>query len=216
MTILEKTSFLWTLNPNLRSREAEMKSVMTILRNENGSIMTVSLIILVLATMIGVAATITASLELQISGNDVRYAENFYRAEAAAMIGARAIEDTPDTNLENRQYLEEGDSGEEVDLPTESNLPDADNISDNRNWESTGNNVYSTEAPSAVSDENDKFEARFLPVEVPARGQPLGIESTSGSKMHEFVIYGRSVREAPDSTKQLGQVIIEVGYKKRF
>ncbi len=186
------------------------------INDEKGSIMVVSLIILVLATMIGIAATITASLELQISGNDVRYAENFYRAEASAMLGARAIEDTPDADLKDRKYKEEGETGTEVALPTESDLPDQDNISDSTNWAVSGNNRYSTEAPDAISDQSDNFEARFLPVEVPAKGTSLDLAGTSGTKMHEFIIYGRSVREAPDSSKQLGEVIIEVGYKRRY
>ena len=35
-------------------------------------------------------------------------------------------------------------------------------------------------------------------------------------KMHEFVIYGRSVLEPGSSGKRLAEVIIEIGYKKRF
>ena len=83
--------------------------------NEDGYILMVSLIILVLATMIGIAASTTASIELQISGSDKRHAENFYKAEAAAMAGASALQGTdPDTLLKDRKYIAEGTSGEEI------------------------------------------------------------------------------------------------------
>ena len=87
------------------------------LGNEDGYILMVSLIILVLATMIGIAASTTASIELQISGSDKRHAENFYKAEAAAMAGASALQGTPDTLLEDRKYIAEGTSGDEITLP---------------------------------------------------------------------------------------------------
>ena len=53
--------------------------------------------------MIGIAASTTASIELQISGSDMRHAENFYKAEAAAMAGASAVEGTDKDILERPQ-----------------------------------------------------------------------------------------------------------------
>lgn len=181
--------------------------------NEDGTILVISLIILALASMIGIAATMTASLELQICGNDMRYAENFYRAEAAAMVGAGVIEVTTDVDLKNKTYKTDGETGEETTLPTEAQMPDSDNIGDDANW-TTGTNKISAEAPDEISDED--YEARFLPVEKPCIGCSLDLAGTSGTQMHEFVIYGRSIRENPNSNKRLGEAIIEVGYKKRF
>jgi hypothetical protein len=51
--------------------------------NEKGSVMVISLLILVVLTVIGVAATSTTELELQISGNDKTQKMAFYAAEAA-------------------------------------------------------------------------------------------------------------------------------------
>jgi Tfp pilus assembly protein PilX len=187
------------------------------LANEDGTILVISLIILALASMIGIAATMTASIELQVSGNDMRYAENFYRAEAAAMVGARAIEESTD-KLPDGKYQNDG---EDITLPNvdkkgvSADIPDADNIGDDSNW-TTGTNKISAEAPDAISDASAGYEARFLPVEKPSTGASLDLAGTAGTKMHEFVIYGRSIRENPNSNKRLGEVIIEVGYKKRF
>ncbi len=186
------------------------------LKNEDGAILVVSLIILALASMIGIAATMTASLELQISGNDMRYAENFYRAEAAAMVGARTIEEST-AKLPLGEYSYDN---EDIPLPSipgkglpPLNIPNPDNISDDANW-TTGTDKISADAPDAISDEG--YEARFLPVEVPARGASKDLAGASGTSMHEFVVYGRSILEPANSTQRLGEVIIEVGYKKRY
>ncbi len=183
------------------------------LKNEDGAILVISLIVLTLASMIGIAATMTASLELQISGNDKHYAENFYRAEAAAMVGAGAIEGTLETVLKERKFKTEGETGEEITLAAKSQLPDADDINDDDNW-TTGTDKISAEAPDAISDEG--CEARFLPVEMPARGASLALAGASGTRMHEFVVYGRSILKPANSSRRLGEVIIEVGYKKRY
>ena len=177
--------------------------------NENGSIMVVTLMILTLATMIGIAATITASTELQISGNDMRYAEIFYRAEAAAMMGARAIEDS--TGLRNGNY---NSDGQPIKLPKiidretgqAPELHDSDNIADPENW--SDNTGVAAEAPDTFI--GNGYETRFLPVQKPS----LNLDVTEPTKMYEFTIYGRSVLES--GNRKLGEVIIEVGYRKRY
>jgi hypothetical protein len=183
-----------------------------ILTNDRGTILVISLIIMALASMIGVAALTTASLEIQVSGNDMRYAESFYKADAAAMAGASAIEGSVPTVLLNRKFKAQGETGDEITLATEAQLPDSDDIENDGNWATDAD--ISAEAPSAISD--DGYNARFLPVEMPARGTSLDLAGTSGTKMHEFIIYGRSVFEPGDSNKRLGQTIVEIGYKKRF
>lgn len=180
--------------------------------NENGSIMVVTLVILTLATMIGVAATTTTSIELQVSGNDLRYAENFYRAEAAAMVGARVIEDSTKLIDSNPQYT---NVDEDIPLPSidrdgqSATIPHPDNICDDTNW-ATGTGEISAEAPFSEAG----YNTRFLPVL--RVGAPGGDASAlPGSQMREFAIYGRSIR-VNNNNEKLGEVIIEVGYKKRF
>ncbi len=51
------------------------------LSNENGSVLVMSLLILVFITLVGIAATTTSSLESQIAGNNQRYKIDFYAAE---------------------------------------------------------------------------------------------------------------------------------------
>jgi len=174
------------------------------LKNEAGSILVISLIVLALASMIGIAATMTASLELQVSGNDRHYAENFYRAEAAVMAGANAIEESVAAVLKAGNYTAQGAT---ITLPTEADLPDSDDIAEDANWAA---GVGSAGAPDEISTEG--YTARFLPVN---KGIPSGssLDQTAITKMHEFTIYGRSTLGSGNS---LGEVIVEVGYRKRY
>ena len=50
------------------------------IKNENGSVIILAMIFLVLLTIIGMSAVDTSTIEVQISGNDVRYKTNLYRA----------------------------------------------------------------------------------------------------------------------------------------
>ena len=50
-------------------------------RNEEGVVLVLCLITLVLLTLIGISATTTSRLEAEISGNDKTYKEAFYAAE---------------------------------------------------------------------------------------------------------------------------------------
>ena len=184
------------------------------LKNEDGTILVISLIVLALASMIGIAATMTASLELQISGNDRHYAENFYRAEAATMVGARAIEGTLPAVLRTGKFKAEGETGDEIPLristdPTGADFPD---IYEDNTWtDETGQ--ISAAAPDAIS--NGVYKAKFLPVN---KGVPPGdsLDQTAITQINEFTIYGRSILETADSSKKLSEVIIEVGYRRRF
>ncbi len=178
--------------------------------NENGSIMVVTLIILALATMIGVAASITTSIELQVSGNDKTYAELFYRAEAAAMVGAQALETTPEATLDGGRY-ESGDQNitlPKLDKNGHSDDLYGDDIANEYNWEGQ----ISAEVPLP----EDVYTTRFLPVEKPAMGASLDLANTAGSVMHDYKIYGRSILQAGSSGRKMGEVIIEVGYKRRY
>ncbi len=63
-------------------------------KNEEGSVLIVALIVLVLLTLLGIFATRTTEVEIQIAGNDYRYKRNVYSAEAVAMECAQNIKDT--------------------------------------------------------------------------------------------------------------------------
>ena len=72
--------------------------------NEEGSVLVVALILLVLLTIIGISASDISNIEIQIAGNERIYKRNFYRAEAAAMHGIQLMEDA-DLDLDPPSWL---------------------------------------------------------------------------------------------------------------
>ena len=64
--------------------------------NERGSVLVISMLILVMLTVVGFAAMNTSNIEQMISGNERTYKENFYRAEAANMAGGQRYDNLAD------------------------------------------------------------------------------------------------------------------------
>ncbi len=54
------------------------------LKNETGSVTVLAVVLLMLLTLLGMAAISTSSIETQIAGNEVRHKLAFYAAESAA------------------------------------------------------------------------------------------------------------------------------------
>jgi len=59
-----------------------MKKI-SLLTNENGSVVVLALIMLVLLTLLGMAVSRTSSIEVQIASNDQQAVDNLYKAESA-------------------------------------------------------------------------------------------------------------------------------------
>lgn len=60
--------------------------------NEEGFVLVVSLMILVVLTILGTLATTTTDIELNIAGNDKLEKQTFYRADGATEVGAELVE----------------------------------------------------------------------------------------------------------------------------
>lgn len=61
-------------------------------KDEEGAVLVVSLIMLAFLSLLGIAATTTSSIEIQIAANDRAYKHNFYMAEAALWEAAQRIQ----------------------------------------------------------------------------------------------------------------------------
>ena len=70
--------------------------------NEEGSILLVAMLMLVLLTLMGMSAVTTSNVEIRIASNEKAMARNFYLAEAAAMEAAQRIENTAEATLRAR------------------------------------------------------------------------------------------------------------------
>jgi Tfp pilus assembly protein PilX len=157
-------------------------------KGEEGVVVVIALMMLVFLTLLGISATSTTLTEMRIAENENMFRQNLYSAECAAMAGAQALENETDISA-----LEDLSPGW-----LHSSLPDSDIRSDT-NWDPS--NGYSNQ----VLDETTRYLAVYQGV---ANGSSLDIGAQPTS-LHDFLIYGCS-------TKNHGEALIEVGYRKRF
>jgi Tfp pilus assembly protein PilX len=135
--------------------------------NEDGSVMVVSLMMLVLLTIIGVSAITTSNVELQISGNERVHRENLYNAEGSGMHAAQVMQDT---DLVNNSFA----WLKEVDDP----FDESTDIPDDNYWDNTNS--------QSSASANTRFSAVSEGV---VSGDSLDM---SVSTVHSYIIYGRS------------------------
>jgi Tfp pilus assembly protein PilX len=158
-----------------------------LLKNEDGSVLVLALVMLVLLTLLGIAASRTSSIEIQVSGNDTIYKQNLYMAEAGAMEAAQELEDT-DLETSPPAWLHAIGT-----LDEDTNIPDAGFWTDANSKKITG----ITNLPNT----------RLLAVsEGIAAGGSLDM---SKSNVNSYATYGRCELNR-------GVIVIKVGYRKAF
>jgi Tfp pilus assembly protein PilX len=90
-----------------QSSERNSMDFFPALNSQRGSALLVALLMLVVLTLIGIAATTTTTFELQIAGNDKLYKRAFYAADGATEMGGELIE----RNIEERNWDEVDSNG---------------------------------------------------------------------------------------------------------
>lgn len=173
-------------------REARMKDPMSrkaALGGEDGSVLVLALIMLVLLTLVGNSANQIASVEMQIAGNEAVYKNNFYLAEAAAMQSIQGLENT-DLKASPPAWLEE----------TPGELTDTQ-VRVDGNW--SGSFPGGAVPLASAVDPNTRFVAVSEGIDV-SSSLDLG-----KSRVYAYKVYGRSKVDN-------GQVMILVGYRKAY
>jgi hypothetical protein len=174
--------------------------------NEEGSVLVISVVILALLTVIGIAATSTTSIELQIASNDRIYKDNFYHAEGAAMMLARVLENMSETtdpsgidNLKADQptFTIQSEQGDVVDLTDEQ----VESIGEPSYWDN-----LSCEVPGFGADNAPEVILRGEGI---AAGSSLGM--TEGTNLYQYAIFGRQVQESNNRG-----IVVAIGYRKRY
>jgi hypothetical protein len=162
-----------------------------VLGNEDGSVLVIALVMLALLTIMGVSATTTSNIEMQVAKNIEFYTENLYMAEAAAMEAAQELENRNlQTNRPN--YLQ----------PT---WPNANALVDKAG--SIPNEGYWNANANSSDDPNlDDFAQKLASSEGIVGGSSLDMGKSS---VYGYTVYGRS--ESNNSV-----VIIELGYRKAY
>ncbi|MDM8541350.1 PilX N-terminal domain-containing pilus assembly protein [Desulfococcaceae bacterium HSG9] len=204
-----------------------MKLAQTI-NNEKGSALIISLMLLVLLTLLGMAATTTSTLEIMIADNERDYKVNFYKAESAAIQAAVVMENNPNPETNMKGYSTVwGASGENWlrFINDSSTLPPPD-MTDMNVWDDiTGDpdakeNVYpnwnpiestETDGTTNIVEVDDvsgdiiaAYAAQFVGVK---KGDSLKLTGTE--RKYSYIIWGHS----NDSG---GRALIELGYKREF
>lgn len=166
-----------------------MKQATSILRNQDGNAIVIAMMILVLLTIIGTSATRNTTVELQVVRNDLVHREQLYRAESAAIEGSQWLQNAPISNLEDYAARPEM-SQNDLDLTT-LNLNDGTWLRSDSDPIGTGTIITGYR----IVDETGPVD--------------LG----SATNLHIYTVYGLF-----DQTGGMnrGQVLIAIGYKRRF
>jgi hypothetical protein len=125
-------------------------------------------------------------VEIQIAGNEMRYKDNLYSAEAAAMECAQTLEGMDDLDPSVYFWIR----------PLDTTI--ADDIRDNSFW-TLGSSKESS------MDSNTRF---MVVEEGVTEGTSLDMTKTT---LHSYAVYGRRYNSA---NPNLGRSIVKVGYLK--
>ena len=165
---------------------AFLKSSLT---NERGSAIVIAVLFLILMTIIGVTMIQNTSMELQITRNDMVIKDHTHRAEGAALEGAQWIENAVETVLEDlssRPFISQND----LDLTT-LNLADG-------SWNRSEVDPDGILGPAILG-------YRIV--------DETGVVDLTQTNLHTYKVYGYYNR--PGGMNR-GEVLLEIGYKKRF
>lgn len=165
-------------------------------RNEEGVVLVLCLITLVILTLIGVSMTTTSRLEVEISGNDKTYKEAFYAAEMSLTVGETVVR-----TLSTRVDLDEGTTpGRYVKgtQPAWAALV----------WDST-NSAVVTPIPEGLRKVSDPPRYTIEERDFRRDSLTVGIGVTTGT-------YQFTVRSQGTGTSKAAHVLLESVYDKRY
>ncbi len=167
-----------------------MKTSSTILKNEAGSTIVIVLLFSAMLTIIGISAVQNTVAELWIVRNNLVHRDHVYRAEAAALEGARWVENTGSSVLTDHAatvFL----SKNGFDL---SNL----DLNDGR-WQMSG------------VDPDQNGATMITGYSIVDQTGPVDLAEKSN--LYTYTVYG--LYDRPGGINK-GRVLIEIGYRKRF
>ena len=180
-----------------------LQSLYTATRQEEGSfILFTTLMILVLLTLTGIAATKTATTEVSIAGNEAARNISTYSAEGGAVEAAMRIAERDDNDLKITDSALNPNYPDWMTYNNPNDMTDTVDMTDTANWDFDGDGADN--AAVSAFDVNVQFA-------VVDKGGASGssLIMTGGEQKREYQIYGRS-----DTSS--GRALIELGYRKRL
>ena len=181
-------------------RNRGMQTAKGALHNEEGSfVIFTTLMILVLLTLTGIAATRVANMEVTIAGNEIARNISVYEAEGGAVEAAMKIEAADDDDLRVANPSVNPDYPGWMTFHTDISPGD---MADLTNWDFSGD----ADDNAAVSDFNG--DVQFAVVDRGVAGGSSLI-MTGGEQKREYQVYGLTDTRG-------GRAFIEMGYRKRL
>ncbi|WP_321390676.1 pilus assembly PilX N-terminal domain-containing protein [uncultured Desulfuromusa sp.] len=177
--------------------------------NEQGFVLISALMMLVILLVIGIAATNTTTIELQISGNDKAAKQNFYAAESSAYEGYGVLKNVKDEILSGAAppFVQVTASSRDVDIETfrdDQRNELISGIRDGTTWIAEGE-VNENSADGAL----DNTSYRSIDMGA-SQGSSLSLNNSSGGVVHTYVVVGR-YDEATGGRR--GEAMIEIGLR---
>jgi Tfp pilus assembly protein PilX len=166
-----------------------MRPFYTRLKNEQGSAMVFTLMVLVILTVVGIAASNRSNTELNVITDQLKYHRNFNLAEGAATEALDLLEEIANPRANPPDWVE-----------TVTNAMDDNNL--NTYLARTVTDGAPFPRPATVDAAGTAFLGAYEGV---ADGHSLDM---SKSTVHAYGLYGHSSRE--------GSTTIKMGYRKAF
>ena len=180
-----------------------MKKLTNTLNNEQGFVLVASLMMLMILLVIGIAATNTTTIELQISGNDKLAKQTFYQAEGVVAEAVRMITNDSSSNLEDPTlfpWLQLDPVGAGI-LTTGAGGTELADVYSDAFWTANG----ATSLLPVAGTQTLEMVGAF-------RGlAPGGSLDLGASRLHDYAIYGRSRNPQTNSL-----VIVKEGLRVPF
>jgi len=185
-----------------------------VLGNEEGSVIVLALIILMLLTMIGTSATNTSTLENQVAGNERNYKQNFFKAEAAALQGAQRIQLAPTHTQDpikddnDAAVQANGVNGVASDYAHTAarTLPDTDGDGQLENLFDRIANWEDLEAETTADHKDTHYMIIYTGI-----APWSSLDMTSPTQVRAFSVYGQRL-----NTASIEKMIIETGFARRM
>jgi Tfp pilus assembly protein PilX len=172
-----------------------MKRPLSPLSNQQGSVMVIALMILVVVTIVGIASMNDSRTEQQLVRNEAIYKQDFYLAESAAIEGAQRLNNLNDRWVLQNQaqpWLNQNEDNTGV------------NLTDPGNWDTGG-----ATPNAAVAGVDVAGDGTYTVVD--ERTADDGSLNPNSPQVHEFRVLGQYFPAGRNNP-----ILIEIGYRKQF
>jgi Tfp pilus assembly protein PilX len=174
-----------------------MQGIISPLKNEDGSVIVMAMIILVLLTLIGISSTDNTVIENQIVRSEALYRQNLYRAESAIIELAQFMEDNDITSPAAYDWLTDAVAAADMTIAA--------------NWDWSGGGSANAQLSNNMDDAGDANNVTAHAAIAKGIAGGSSLDMAADSNLYDYDVYG-----IYNSTTNQGRKLIAMGYRKRF